>query len=92
MTTTRRKPADEIVYGLAVLTILVAGLILQFSGAHAYPELLGMGLLSYTFGLRHAFDADHISAVDNMTRKLVQQCKNPKGAWLLLLAVAILRW
>jgi high-affinity nickel-transport protein len=33
---------------------------------------VGVGILAYTFGLRHAFDADHIAAVDNTTRKLLQ--------------------
>lgn len=32
---------------------------------------VGVGVLAYTFGLRHAFDADHIAAVDNTTRKLM---------------------
>ena len=32
---------------------------------------VGVGVLAYTFGLRHAFDADHIAAVDNTTRKLL---------------------
>src|SRR4051794_23165918 len=32
---------------------------------------MGVGVLAYTFGLRHAFDADHIAAVDNATRKLL---------------------
>src|SRR3954471_15578169 len=32
---------------------------------------VGVGVLAYTFGLRHAFDADHIAAVDNTTRKLI---------------------
>ena len=39
--------------------------------------LLGMGLLAYTLGLRHAFDADHIAAIDNTVRKLIQQQRNP---------------
>src|SRR5690348_12308691 len=34
---------------------------------------IGVGLLAYTFGLRHAFDADHIAAVDNTTRKLLAE-------------------
>ena len=75
----RSKYFDGIMYGSAVLLILLIGVVLLLSGARAYPELLGMGILSYTLGLRHAFDADHISAVDNMVRKLVQQQKNPKG-------------
>lgn len=41
--------------------------------------LLGMGLLAYTLGLRHAFDADHIAAIDNTVRKLIQQQRNPLG-------------
>jgi high-affinity nickel-transport protein len=39
--------------------------------------LLGTALLAYTFGLRHAFDADHITAIDNVVRKLVQDGKTP---------------
>ncbi len=41
------------------------------------PLLLGTALLAYSFGLRHAFDADHIAAVDNVTRKLMQEGKRP---------------
>jgi high-affinity nickel-transport protein len=38
-----------------------------------------MGFLAYTLGLRHAFDVDHIVAIDNTVRKLVQQKQNPVG-------------
>jgi len=44
---------------------------------HNYPVLLGTAFLAYTFGLRHAVDADHIAAIDNVTRKLMQQGKRP---------------
>jgi nickel/cobalt transporter (NiCoT) family protein len=44
---------------------------------HDYPLLLGTAALAYTFGLRHAFDADHIAAIDNVTRKLMQEGKRP---------------
>ncbi len=44
---------------------------------HNYPVLLGTALLAYTFGFRHAVDADHIAAIDNVTRKLMQQGKRP---------------
>src|SRR6267378_226842 len=47
--------------------------------APRYPIMLGLGGLAYTFGLRHAFDADHISAIDNTTRKLLQEGKKPLG-------------
>ena len=38
-----------------------------------------MGILAYTLGLRHAFDADHIAAIDNTVRKLLQQRRDPVG-------------
>jgi len=41
------------------------------------PVLLGTAVLAYTFGLRHAVDADHIAAIDNVTRKLMQEGKRP---------------
>jgi high-affinity nickel-transport protein len=49
---------------------------------HNYPLLLGTAALAYSFGLRHAFDADHIAAIDNMTRKLVQEGRRPVGVGL----------
>jgi high-affinity nickel-transport protein len=42
-----------------------------------YPVILGTGLLAFTFGLRHGVDADHIAAIDNVTRKLMQDGKRP---------------
>lgn len=44
------------------------------------PALLGTALLAYVFGLRHAVDADHIAAIDNVVRKLMQEGKRPLGA------------
>ncbi len=44
---------------------------------HDQPLLLGTALLAYGFGLRHAVDADHIAAIDNVTRKLMQEGKRP---------------
>jgi len=44
---------------------------------HAHP-----GALAYSFGLRHAFDADHIAAIDNVTRKLMQEGRRPVGVGL----------
>ncbi|WP_028228402.1 HoxN/HupN/NixA family nickel/cobalt transporter [Paraburkholderia ferrariae] len=46
---------------------------------HYRPVLLGTALLAYGFGLRHAVDADHIAAIDNVTRKLMQEGKHPVG-------------
>jgi high-affinity nickel-transport protein len=44
---------------------------------HGLPALLGTTLLAYSFGLRHAFDADHIVAIDNVTRKLMHDGQRP---------------
>ena len=45
-----------------------------------HPVLLGTAVLAYTFGLRHAVDADHIATIDNVTRKLMQEGKRPIAA------------
>ncbi len=62
---------------IALLHIVGWGLLLTYGIGH--PAFLGLGGLAYTFGLRHAFDADHISAIDNTTRKLLQQRQKPVG-------------
>src|SRR3954447_4790667 len=56
--------------GFGLLFGLVAPQHLPLGGDHPVFGV-GVGLLAYTFGLRHAFDADHIAAVDNATRKLI---------------------
>ena len=55
----------------------VAAWLWALSAFRNYPILLGTAMLAYTFGLRHAFDADHIAAIDNVTRKLMQEGKRP---------------
>ncbi len=47
-----------------------------------FPVLLGLAAVAYSFGLRHAFDADHIAAIDNVTRKLMQEGRKPVGVGL----------
>jgi nickel/cobalt transporter (NiCoT) family protein len=56
--------------------------VLAVAVFHHYPLLLGTSLLAYSFGLRHAVDADHIAAIDNVTRKLMQQGQRPVGVGL----------
>src|SRR5216684_7889541 len=51
--------------------------VLAFIAFGRSPALLLLAVTAYTFGLRHAFDADHISAIDNVTRKLMQEKKKP---------------
>ena len=73
--------------------------IWAFIAFHGHPLLLGTGLLAYGFGLRHAVDADHIAAIDNVTRKLMQDGQRPvtvgfffalgHSAVVLLVAIAV---
>jgi nickel/cobalt transporter (NiCoT) family protein len=58
------------VVGWGVLLGFVVPRHLHLGGDHPVFNV-GVGVLAYTFGLRHAFDADHIAAVDNATRKLL---------------------
>src|SRR3954454_20548397 len=60
---------------LALINIVLWGLTFVFSSA--YPLDLSTGFLAFTFGLRHGVDADHIAAIDNVTRKLMQDGKRP---------------
>jgi high-affinity nickel-transport protein len=76
---------------LAAMVAAVAGLhVLGFAAllASVAPGFLpiGIGVTAYTLGLRHAFDADHISAIDNTTRKLMAEGKRPLsvGFWFSL--------
>jgi high-affinity nickel-transport protein len=65
----------------ALLALLVGFNLVAWGWAltsfHSFPVLLGTALLAYGFGLRHAVDADHIAAIDNVTRKMMQQGKRP---------------
>ncbi|CAO3574592.1 unnamed protein product [Mortierella alpina] len=62
----------------------IAVWILAAIAARNYPSLLGSMVIAYTLGLRHAVDADHLAAIDNVTRKLIYQdsVKSQKGAGL----------
>jgi nickel/cobalt transporter (NiCoT) family protein len=64
--------------GVALLHLAGWGIMLLVV-APRYPVMLGLGGLAYAFGLRHAFDADHIAAIDNTTRKLLQEGQKPLG-------------
>jgi nickel/cobalt transporter (NiCoT) family protein len=64
------------IYGLLLALNLAAWTWAAIS-FHAFPVLLGTAFLAYSFGLRHAVDADHIAAIDNVTRKLMQEGKRP---------------
>jgi high-affinity nickel-transport protein len=71
---------------IAIYAILIPANVLAWLWAliafRDQPVLLGTALLAYTFGLRHAVDADHIAAIDNVTRKLMQSGKRPLSVGL----------
>jgi nickel/cobalt transporter (NiCoT) family protein len=64
------------------LNVLGWGMMAAAMGGHYHiskTEIFGAGtgILAYTLGMRHAFDADHIAAIDNTTRKLVNEGQRP---------------
>jgi high-affinity nickel-transport protein len=63
--------------GFGTLLLLVAPRHLSLGHAGVFG--VGLGFTAYTLGLRHAFDADHIAAIDNTTRKLMAEGKRPLG-------------
>ena len=71
---------------VAIYAVLIAANLLAWAWAliafHDYPVLVGTALLAYALGLRHAVDADHVAAIDNVTRKLMQDGKQPIGVGL----------
>ena len=90
------SPAEWARVGLmvaAVVGLFVVGFALLFAAAAGHYHMsktqvfgLGTGFLALTLGMRHAFDADHISAIDNTTRKLMSEGKRPMstGFWFSL--------
>jgi high-affinity nickel-transport protein len=72
------------VVGFLILFALVAPHHYRLGTSGAFT--VGLGLTAYTLGLRHAFDADHIAAIDNTTRKLMAERKRPlsTGFWFSL--------
>jgi high-affinity nickel-transport protein len=66
-----------------LLTLNIAAWSWAFIAFHRYPVLMGTSLLAYSFGLRHAVDADHIAAIDNVTRKLMEGGKRPMTVGLM---------
>src|SRR3984893_16228764 len=70
--------------GGVVVALHVVGFVLLFAAIPYHYHLsktqlfgIGTGILAYTLGMRHAFDADHIAAIDNTTRKLINDGKRP---------------
>ena len=70
----------------AIYAVLIAANVVVWTWAvialAGRPTLLGTAFLAYVLGLRHAVDADHIAAIDNVVRKLMQEGKRPVSAGL----------
>jgi high-affinity nickel-transport protein len=77
LTTAEWRRLGAFAGAVAFLHLLGFGLFVFY--ARQNPALAGLGTLAYTFGLRHAFDADHIAAIDNTTRKFLQDGKRSMG-------------
>src|SRR6266702_5162956 len=71
---TRRKIGG--IYAV-LLVFNLSAWVWAFVAFRHYPALVGTAFLAYSLGLRHAVDADHIAAIDNVTRKLMQEGKKP---------------
>ncbi|KAA1178558.1 HoxN/HupN/NixA family nickel/cobalt transporter [Rhizobium tropici] len=72
------RPRAKIALTFALLIAFnIAAWVWAWAAFADRPSLLGIALLAYMFGLRHAFDADHIAAIDNVVRKLIQEKKQP---------------
>jgi nickel/cobalt transporter (NiCoT) family protein len=72
--------------GIAILFALIAANLVCWMLAwlefREHPLLIGTAVLAYTLGLRHAVDADHIAAIDNVTRSMMQAGKRPLAVGL----------
>jgi high-affinity nickel-transport protein len=76
------SPANLIAIYTGLIGINIAAWVWALVAFADHPVLLGTALLAYSFGLRHAVDADHIAAIDNVTRKLMQEGQDPSTVGL----------
>ncbi len=87
LTPKERRRAGTMFLAIAALHIIGFGVFIAVVVPSHYKGLgIGVAGLAYSLGLRHAFDADHISAIDNTTRKLMSEGKRPLsiGYWFSL--------
>ena len=86
LTLWRQAPADLRRRLSLIYSLLIGFNLLVWAGAlmasARYPLFLGLAAVAYGFGLRHAVDPDHIAAIDNSTRKLMQSGQRPVGVGL----------
>jgi nickel/cobalt transporter (NiCoT) family protein len=87
LTPSERRRVGLMFASIAALHVLGFGVFIAFAVPSHYGGLgIGVAGLAYSFGLRHAFDADHIAAIDGTTRKLISEGKRPLsvGYWFSL--------
>ncbi len=88
--TTINLSRNEKIKIATIFSVLIAITAVGFSAAFIIGKIAvvlgGLGIVAYVFGLRHGVDADHIAAIDNTTRKLMQEGKRPTtvGMWFSL--------
>jgi nickel/cobalt transporter (NiCoT) family protein len=82
----RREKGKVAVLFAAIIAVTLFGFFASFEIGRFAIVLAGLGFVSYVLGLRHGVDADHIAAIDNTTRKLLQEKKRPLavGTWFSL--------
>jgi len=79
-TRTERRRLASVVGAIVILHVLGVALYLGYSGNPAAAGgLAGSGVLAYVLGVRHAFDADHIAAIDDTTRLMLLRGRRPVG-------------
>ncbi|RYM05693.1 HoxN/HupN/NixA family nickel/cobalt transporter [Sporolactobacillus sp. THM7-7] len=66
-------------YLLSCVLLNIVSIALLLLSSEAAPMMKGVGLAAYLLGLRHAFDADHIAAIDNTVRKLIEENRPSSG-------------
>lgn len=64
---------------IIIIILHVLGILLLLPALYKGSSILGMAVIAYSLGLRHAFDSDHIVAIDNTVRKLIEKGKNSHG-------------
>jgi high-affinity nickel-transport protein len=86
-TPAQRRSLSGMALVIVALNVVGWGMFVLLVIPHHFPLLgIGVAVTAYTLGMRHAFDADHISAIDNTTRKLMNEGKRPVsvGFWFAL--------
>jgi len=81
LTPSERRRAGWMFGSILLLHVIGFGIFIAFVVPGHYKGYgIGLSVLAYTLGLRHAFDADHISAIDNTTRKLMNERHGVEGS------------